>query len=126
MVMAVPSSEVPPQALARVTVQGEAVRIPDDAPIHRAAKRAYLSRFPSSAQTFALGDFALFAILPATARYVGGFAQAKTIGPETLAAALGGCERPGEVDAQRGAEADAFQWTTDIGSDGTARSGTKG
>ena len=89
MVMAVPSPEVPPQALARVTLQGEATRIPQDAPIHATAKEAYLLRFPSSAQTFHLGDFALFAIRPAKARFVGGFAQAKTIGPETLAAALG-------------------------------------
>lgn len=88
MVMAVPSPEVPPQALARVTLQGEAARIPDDAPIHRAAKQAYLSRFPSSAQTFELGDFALFAIRPTSARFVGGFAQAKTLGPEGLAQAL--------------------------------------
>jgi len=88
MVVAPPSADVPPQALARVTMQGEAVRIPRDAPIHAAAKEAYLARFPTSAQTFDLGDFALFAIRPARARYVGGFAQAKTIGAETLAAAL--------------------------------------
>ena len=88
LVMAVPGSDVPPQALARVTLQGEARPIASDARIHAAAKRAYLARFPSSAQTFELGDFALFAIRPTTARYVGGFAQAKTLGPETLAAAL--------------------------------------
>ena len=77
MVMAVPSAEVSSQALARVTFQGEARPIPVEAPIHAAAKRAYLARFPSSAQTFELGDFALFAIRPTTARYVGGFAQAR-------------------------------------------------
>lgn len=88
LVMDATSKEVPPQALARVTLQGEAARIPADAPIHALAKRVYLARFPSSAQTFELGDFALFALRPATGRYVGGFAQAKTIGPETLAAAL--------------------------------------
>jgi hypothetical protein len=44
--------------------------------------------FPQSAQTFELGDFALFAIRPKLARYVGGFAQAKTIGAEGLAQAL--------------------------------------
>lgn len=89
MVMAVPGPDVSPQALARVTLQGEAGYIADDDPLHAAAKQAYLARFPSSAQTFELGDFALFAIRPATARFVGGFAQAKTIGPETLAAVLG-------------------------------------
>ena len=88
MVMADPGRDVPPQALARITLQGEATPIPDDAPLHAAAKQAYLARFPASAQTFELGDFALFAIRPTTARFVGGFAQAKTLGPEALAAAL--------------------------------------
>ena len=88
LVMAAPSAEVAPQALARVTIQGEAVRIPAEAPIHEMAKRLYLERFPQSAQTFELGDFALFAIRPRQARYVGGFAQAKTITAESLAEAL--------------------------------------
>ena len=89
MVMAVPDADVTPQALARVTLQGEATWLADDAPSHAAAREAYLARFPSSAQTFELGDFAMFAIRPTTARFIGGFAQAKTIGPETLAAVLG-------------------------------------
>jgi putative heme iron utilization protein len=78
-----------PQALARVTIQGDAVRIPEDAPIHAAARAAYLERFPRSEQTFELADFALFAIRPRSARYVGGFAQAKTLTAEGLARALG-------------------------------------
>jgi len=88
MVMAAPSPGVPPQALARVTIQGEAERIPGEVPIHEMAKRLYLERFPQSAQTFELGDFALFAIRPRQARYVGGFAQAKTVTAERLAEAL--------------------------------------
>ena len=88
MVTAAPSAGVPPQALARITVQGEAVRIPAEAPIHEVARRLYLERFPQSAQTFELGDFAIFAIRPRQARYVGGFAQAKTITAEALAEAL--------------------------------------
>lgn len=90
MIMAGASAEVSPQAVARVTIQGEAVRIPEEAPIHQAAKAIYLERFPQSAQTFELGDFALFAIRPRQARYVGGFAQAKTLTAEGLARALGG------------------------------------
>jgi putative heme iron utilization protein len=88
MIMAQRSAEVSPQALARVTIQGDAVRIPEEAPIHRVAKELYLERFPQSAQTFELGDFALFAIRPRSARYVGGFAQAKTVTAEGLAQAL--------------------------------------
>lgn len=88
MIMAARGPDVSPQALARVTVQGDAVRIPEEAPIHAVAKAIYLERFPQSAQTFDLGDFALFAIRPRSARYVGGFAQAKTITAESLAEAL--------------------------------------
>jgi putative heme iron utilization protein len=88
MITAAPAAEVPPQALARVTIQGDAVRIPTDAPIHEAAGRIYRERFPQSAPTFELGDFALFAIRPRSARYVGGFAQAKTITADSLAQAL--------------------------------------
>lgn len=90
MILAAEDAEVPAQARARVTIQADAVRIPVDAPIHAVAKRLYLDRFPQSAQTFALGDFALFAIRPKRARYVGGFAQAKTLTAETLAKALAG------------------------------------
>ena len=90
LIVAGPEENVPAQARARVTIQGEAVRIPADAPIHAAARRLYLERFPQSAQTFELGDFALFAIRPASARYVGGFAQAKTVTAETLSRALAG------------------------------------
>ena len=89
LIMAARSPEVPAQALARVTVQGDAVAIPGDAPIHALAKSAYLARFPQSAQTFELADFALFAIRPRSLRYVGGFAQAKTVTPEGFAEALG-------------------------------------
>jgi putative heme iron utilization protein len=90
MILAGEDPNVPAQARARVTIQGDAVRIPRDAPIHEVAQRLYLERFPQSAQTFELGDFALFAIRPKRARYVGGFAQAKTVTAETLAKALAG------------------------------------
>ena len=90
MILAGEDANVPAQARARVTIQGDAVRIPQDAPIHAVAQRIYLERFPQSAQTFGLGDFALFAIRPKRARYVGGFAQAKTVTAETLAKALAG------------------------------------
>ena len=90
LITALITPETNPQALARVTIQGEAVRVPDGAPIHEIAKAIYLERFPQSAQTFELGDFALFAIRPRSARYVGGFAQAKTVTAEALTSALAG------------------------------------
>lgn len=90
MVMAEKAPDVPAQALARVTVQGDALPIAGDSPVHALAKESYLARFPRSAQTFELGDFALFAIRPKSLRYVGGFAQAKTVTPEGFAKAMGG------------------------------------
>lgn len=88
MVMADREAGTSAQALARVTVQGDAAPIPADTPVHALAKASYLGRFPQSAQTFELADFALFAIRPKSLRYVGGFAQAKTITPEGFARAL--------------------------------------
>jgi putative heme iron utilization protein len=84
LVIAQPAASVMPQALARLTIQGEAAPLGAGDPHHAAARAAYLGRFPESAQTFELGDFSLFAIRPTSARFVGGFAQARTLTPETL------------------------------------------
>jgi putative heme iron utilization protein len=88
LVIAPGSGEVAPQARARITVQGEARQIPREAPLHPEAKESYLARFPDSAQMFALGDFSLFAIRPRLLRFVGGFAQARSMTGEGLAKAL--------------------------------------
>lgn len=88
MVVAPPTPETPAQALARVTIQGEAVQYTDSSEGHAEAKAAYLSRFPQSADMFAFSDFSLFAILPSSIRFVGGFAQATTISPGVLADVL--------------------------------------
>lgn len=90
MVMAPASPEVSPQALARVTIQGDAVPGEPGTPWHAEAKRAYLDRFPDSAMTFELPDFALFGIRPRSVRFVGGFAQARSLTPEGLASLLRG------------------------------------
>jgi hypothetical protein len=83
----------PPQATARVTIQGRAEVRADDAPDYAAAREAYLARFPQAASIFELSDFSLFAIRPSSVRFVAGFAQALTLTPEALAMALG--EEPG-------------------------------
>ena len=85
LVVAPPSPGIAPQALARVTIQGKAVQLTALSPGHLAAKSVYLSRFPQSAQMFAFSDFSLFVIWPSAIRFVGGFAQARTISAETLA-----------------------------------------
>jgi putative heme iron utilization protein len=88
LVVAPPTPEVPAQALARATIQGRAAQYANATDGHAEAKAAYLSRFPQSAELFTFSDFSLFAILPDSIRFVGGFAQATTISPETLAEVL--------------------------------------
>jgi len=76
LVMDERAPEAPPQALPRITVQGEARPCPPDAPLYAAAREAYLARFPSSQEMFGFADFSLFVIVPRALRVVGGFAQA--------------------------------------------------
>ncbi len=90
LVVAPQSPEVPPQALARATVQGHAVQYLESTPGHAEARQAYLSRFPESSTMFALSDFSLFAIRPRSIRFVGGFGQARTFTAEGLAKILSG------------------------------------
>ena len=88
LVVAPPTPDVPAQALARVTIQGRAEQYATDTEGHAEAKAAYLSRFPHSADLFGFADFSLFAIWPESIRFVGGFAQATTLSPQTLADVL--------------------------------------
>jgi hypothetical protein len=88
LVVAPTSPEVPPQALARLTIQGDAKQQLPSSARHGAMKEAYLSRFPQSAQMFELADFSIFSIQPRSIRFVGGFAQAKTLTPGGLAEIL--------------------------------------
>ena len=88
LVIAPPTPEVIAQELARITVQGVSVQFVAGTPEHAAAKAAYLSRFPQSEMMFGFSDFSLFAIVPESIRFVGGFAQATTLSPETLAEVL--------------------------------------
>ena len=88
LMIAPESGGVAPQARARLTVQGDARPVPHAAELYPEARESYLSRFPDSAQTFVLGDFSLFAIRPRLLRFVGGFAQARSMTAEGLARAL--------------------------------------
>jgi putative heme iron utilization protein len=88
LVIAPPAPGVMAQELARITVQGEARQYVQGTPERAAAKAAYLARFPQSEMMFGFADFSLFAIVPASIRFVGGFAQATTLSPQTLAQVL--------------------------------------
>ncbi|MEW6118901.1 MAG: pyridoxamine 5'-phosphate oxidase family protein [Pseudomonadota bacterium] len=88
LVIAPPASAVMAQELARITVLGTARQLARDTSEYATARAAYLARFPQSEMMFGFADFALFAIAPESIRFVGGFAQATTISPATLARAL--------------------------------------
>ena len=79
MVLAQRSADVPAQALARATLQGDAQACPPGTEGHDAARAAYVARFPDSEPLFGFADFSLFRIVPRSVRFVGGFAQAWSI-----------------------------------------------
>jgi putative heme iron utilization protein len=88
LVVASPAPDGPVHALARVTVRGRAARLAASSAEHAAAKQAYLERFPESSALFELGDFSLFEIAPLAARFIGGFAQARSLTAEAFVEAL--------------------------------------
>ena len=79
LVLAERSPEVPAQALARATLQGDAQACPPGTDGYEAARVAYLARFPDSEPLFGFADFSLFRIVPRSVRFVGGFAQAASL-----------------------------------------------
>jgi putative heme iron utilization protein len=88
MVMAAPSHDVSAQATPRVTIQGTATQLDKASAEYEEAKAVYVERFPQSTDLFGFSDFSLFAITPTSARFVAGFAQAKTLSAEDFCTAL--------------------------------------
>lgn len=74
--------------LPRLTLQCQAQPCGADAPGHAQARAAYLARFPESEDLFGFADFSLFTLVPQQARWVGGFAQARTLAQAELGQAL--------------------------------------
>jgi len=66
---------IDPQTLARVTLRGDAAQIRADDPEAPPLKAAWLERFPASAVTFELADFAFWQIVPRDARFVAGLGR---------------------------------------------------
>ena len=95
LVVASPSSDTPVQAMARVTIQGQAAQCTESSEDHAKAKAAYLAKFPETAELFTFADFSLFVIRPTSIRFIGGFAQAATLDPARLARILS-APGPGE------------------------------
>lgn len=74
-----------PLQVARVTLDGHVEPLQRGTPAYVEARAAYLERLPSSAVTFELGDFTLYALRVEGGRLVLGFAQALDVAPEDLA-----------------------------------------
>lgn len=84
LVMQPEGEGVAAQALARVSVQGEAREAQKGSDGERDCREAYLARFPEAAPLTEFGDFSFFAIRPSQARFVAGFAQAMSVTGESL------------------------------------------
>lgn len=73
-----------PQTLARATVQGSVAMVPRADDKYMMARSRYLERLPAAEPLFGFGDFQLFRLEIEKVRFVGGFARARTFGPEAL------------------------------------------
>ena len=77
-----------PQRLQRVTLSGTVSAIRRGSAAFEEAAQRYVDRFPDALPRFELGDFVLFAFVPADARYVGGFARAASFKWDDVKGAL--------------------------------------
>lgn len=91
LVMAEADGPWPPQALPRVSLQADATPLERESEAYAQARAHYLARFPDSAVTFELGDFALFTLRPVSARLVAGFGRAYSLVGPALQAWLQSC-----------------------------------
>ena len=78
------SPDLDPLQIPRLTVSGVSARLSRGTDAYDAARDAYLAKFPGSAMTFQLGDFNLYGLNIAKARFVLGFGRALNVKPETL------------------------------------------
>jgi putative heme iron utilization protein len=76
-----------PFTLMRVTIRGEAVRIPNEDASVPDLKMAWLGRFQEQAINFRLADFSFWKILPRDARFIAGFGKIHNLSAQELAAA---------------------------------------
>jgi len=77
-----------PQTLPRLSIRGTAEVVERSSPEFEEVWRTYVAWLPDAAPRLMLGDFSLFRVVIGEARYVGGFAQARTIPAERLSAAV--------------------------------------
>ena len=73
-----------PQTLARISILGTAEQVSTDDPGYSEIQSRYIARFPQATPLFGFGDFGLWRIVPGSARFVAGFAQAFNLTSEAL------------------------------------------
>ena len=73
-----------PQTLARISILGTAEQIAAEDAAYPDIRSRYIVCFPQSAPLFRFGDFGLWRIVPQSARFVAGFAQAFNLTPDAL------------------------------------------
>jgi hypothetical protein len=72
-------------SLARVTLNGSAIKLDKNTSNYEEAKTAFLTRLPTSELMFGLPDFDLFRIVPTGGRFIAGFGKAFVLSAEELA-----------------------------------------
>lgn len=75
-----------PFTLMRISLRGEASRIPNDDLSFGKLKAAWLARFPAQAINFEFADFSFWRIVPRDARFVAGFGRIRNLSAAGLAA----------------------------------------
>lgn len=73
-----------PQTLARISILGLVEQVAIENTKYAEIQSRYVARFPQSAPLFGFGDFGLWQIVPKSARFVAGFAQAYNLTPDAL------------------------------------------
>jgi putative heme iron utilization protein len=73
-----------PQTLMRVSLRGAVERVASDGGETARLEARWLARYPESAQTFQLADFAFWRLTPADARFVAGFGRTHNLAPQDL------------------------------------------
>ena len=73
-----------PFTLMRVSIRGEASKLPNGHEQFAALRDAWLSRFPEQAVNFELADFSFWRIAPRDARFVAGFGRIHNLSADAL------------------------------------------
>lgn len=73
-----------PQTLARVSIRGDVVQLPDSGTQYDRLKAGWLARHPASAINFQLADFHFWRLAPRDARFVAGFGRIHNLSANDL------------------------------------------